>query len=112
MDALGIAETCQNAVNSLEKGCRHVQIGLTTPEGEGTVPLPTDEFVAKEVEFGGSVGSQPSRCPEMLDTIKTGKLDPTDLASETTDIRRVPDRLEAMTEFRTTGIPVCNDVTA
>jgi alcohol dehydrogenase len=112
VDALGIATTCQNAVNSLGKGGRHVQIGLTTAEEEGMVPLPTDEFVAKEIEFVGSLGLQPSRYSEMLDMIESGKLDPTALVSETIDIHRIPDRLEAMTDFGTMGIPVCNDFTA
>jgi alcohol dehydrogenase len=111
-DALGIATTAQNAVNSLGKGGRHVQIGLTTSEEEGMVPLPTDEFVAKEIEFVGSLGLQPSRYPEMLNMIKTGKLDPTALVSETIDIHQISDRLEAMTDFKTMGIPVVNDFTA
>jgi len=45
--------TCRNAVNSLRKGGTHVQIGLTTSEEEGMVSLPTDEIVAKEIEFKG-----------------------------------------------------------
>jgi alcohol dehydrogenase len=112
VDALGIATTCQNAVNSLGKGGRHVQIGLTTSEEEGMVPLPTDEFVAKEIEFVGSLGLQPSRYPEMLNMIEAGKIDPTELVSETIDIHHIPDRLEAMTDFGTMGIPVCNDFTS
>lgn len=108
-DALGIATTCQNAVNSLGKGGRHVQIGLSTQDEQGQITLPTDEFVAKEIDFYGSLGLQPSRYPEMLDMIRTGKIDPTELVSETIDIHTVPDRLEAMTEFNTMGIPVCDE---
>ena len=109
VDALGIATTCQNAVNSLGKGGRHVQIGLTTSEEEGQVPLPTDEFVAKEIDFRGSLGLQPSRYPEMLDMIKTGKIDPGELVSETIAIEAVPDTLAAMSDYDTMGIPVCNE---
>lgn len=112
VDALGIETTCQNAVNSLGRAGRHVQIGLTTAEEEGMVPLPTDEFVAKEIEFIGSLGLQPSRYPEMLDMIQSGKIDPTALVSETIDIHQIPGRLEAMTDFGTMGIPVCNDFAA
>jgi alcohol dehydrogenase len=112
VDALGIATTAQNAVNSLGKGGRHVQIGLTTSDEAGMIPLPTDEFVAKEIEFVGSLGLQPSRYPEMLNMIKTGKLDPTELVSETIDIHQIPDRLDAMSDFGTMGIPVVNDFTA
>jgi alcohol dehydrogenase len=96
-------------VNSLKKGGRHVQIGLTTADEQGMIPLPTDEFVAKEIEFVGSLGLQPSRYPEMLDMIQTGKIDPTLLVEKTIDIHQVPDELAAMTDFDTMGIPVCNE---
>ncbi|MCO8267651.1 zinc-dependent alcohol dehydrogenase family protein [Haloferax sp. AB510] len=109
VDALGIKTTCLNAVNSLRKGGRHVQIGLTTADEKGQVPLPTDEFVAKEIDFRGSLGLQPSRYSEMLDMIKTGKLDPTELVSETITLDEVPDTLAAMSDYDTMGIPVCND---
>lgn len=108
-DALGITTTCQNAVNSLGNGGRHVQIGLSTSDEKGQIELPTDAIVAQEIDFYGSLGLQPSRYPEMLNMIRTGKIDPTELVSETIDIHEVPDRLEAMTDFNTMGIPVCND---
>jgi alcohol dehydrogenase len=108
-DALGIAVTCQNAVNSLRKGGTHVQIGLTTSEERGMVSLPTDEFVAKEIDFKGSLGLQPSRYSEMLDMIESSKLDPTALVEETIDIHQVPDELAAMSDYDTIGIPVCTD---
>lgn len=111
-DALGIATTCQNAVNSLGKNGRHVQIGLTTSEEEGMVSLPTDAFVAKEIDFYGSLGLQPSRYPEMLEMIRTGKIDPTKLVDKTIDIHQVPDELASMTDYNTMGIPVCNDFTS
>jgi len=108
-DALGIATTCRNAVNSLRKGGTHVQIGLTTSEEEGMVSLPTDEFVAKEIDFKGSLGLQPSRYSEMLDMIETSKLDPTTLVEKKVDIHGVPDELAAMSDYDTLGIPVCNE---
>ena len=108
-DALGIEVTCQNAVNSLRKGGTHVQIGLTTSEEAGMVSLPTDDFVAKEIEFKGSLGLQPSRYSEMLDMVESGKLDPTALVEETIDIHQVPDELAAMSDYDTVGIPVCDD---
>jgi alcohol dehydrogenase len=108
-DALGIETTCLNAVNSLGKNGTHVQVGLTTSEEEGYISLPTDEFVAKEIDFKGSLGLQPSRYSEMLSMVETSKLDPQALVSETIDIHQVPDELEAMTDFNTVGIPVCTD---
>src|SRR5699024_4766570 len=94
-DGLGIKTTCQNAVNSLRKGGTHVQIGLTTSEEEGMVPLPVDDFVSKEIDFHGSLGLQPSRYSEMLDMIESSKLDPATLVNKTIDIHEVPDELAA-----------------
>jgi alcohol dehydrogenase len=71
--------------------------------------LPTDEFVAKEIDFKGSLGLQPSRYSEMLDMIESSKLDPTALVGETIDIHQVPDELAAMSDYDTIGIPDCDD---
>jgi alcohol dehydrogenase len=108
-NALGSATTCRNAVNSLRKGGTHVQIGLTTSEEKGMGSLPTDEFVAKEIDVKGSLGLQPSRYSEMLDMIESSKLDPTALVEETIDIHQVPDELAAMSDYNTLGIPVCTE---
>ncbi len=82
---------------------------MTTSEEKGKVPLPTDEFVAKEIDFRGSLGLQPSRYTEMLDMIKTGKLDPTKLVSSTISLDEVPETLASMSDYDTMGIPVCNE---
>jgi len=52
--------------------------------------LPTDGSVAKEIDCYGSLGLQPSRYSEMLSMIDSGKFD-------------------AMTEYNSIGIPVCDD---
>ncbi|WP_135666408.1 zinc-dependent alcohol dehydrogenase family protein [Halorhabdus rudnickae] len=109
VDALGIAETTKNAVNSLAKNGRHVQLGMTTEEESGEIPLPVDRFVSSEIDFYGSLGLQPSHYPEMLDMIESGKLDPTALVSETISLDDIPETLAAMSDFDTVGLPVCND---
>jgi len=109
VDALGIAETTKNAVNSLAKNGRHVQLGLTTEEEGGEIPLPVDKFVSSEIDFYGSLGLQPSHYPEMLSMIESGKLDPTALVSETISLDEIPGTLEAMSDFNTVGLPVCNE---
>lgn len=110
VDALGIAETTRNAVHSLAKNGRHVQLGLTTDEEGGEISLPVDLFVATEIDFYGSLGLQPSHYPEMLSMIEAGKLDPTALVSETISLEEIPATLESMTDFQTVGLPVCNDL--
>ena len=106
VDALGIAETCQNSVGCLRRRGQHVQIGLTTKEEHGSIELPTDAMVLKEIEFVGSYGMQPPRYDEILRMVETGLLDPSAVVSETVTLDDVPDRLAAMSDYETMGIPV------
>ena len=106
VDALGIAETCTNSVMSLGTHGQHLQIGLTTQEEEGVVPLPTDLMVMQEIEFVGSLGMPPTRYDEIFRMVSTGKLDPSAVVSETVGLEDVNEKLEAMTDFGTVGIPV------
>lgn len=109
VDALGIADTCRNAVNSLRKLGQHVQIGLTTSEEAGEISLPTDLMVRKEIEFIGSLGMQPPRYDEIFRMIDAGKLEPSRVISETVPLADTSSKLDAMTEFQTVGIPVIDE---
>lgn len=106
MDALGIAATCRNSVESLRNRGRHVQVGLTTDEEEGEIALPTDRIVSKEIEFLGSLGMPPIRYDEIFRMVDTGTLRPADVVSETVALEDVSAYLEAMTDYGTSGIPV------
>ncbi len=106
VDALGIAETCQNSVGCLRRRGQHVQIGLTTKDEHGSIELPTDAMVLKEIEFVGSYGMQPPRYDEILRMVETGLLDPSAVVSETVTLDDVPDSLAAMSDYETMGIPV------
>jgi D-arabinose 1-dehydrogenase-like Zn-dependent alcohol dehydrogenase len=109
VDALGIAETCRNSVNCLRRRGQHVQIGLTTSDEQGSVDLPTDAMVMKEIDFLGSFGMQPPRYDEIFRMVEAGTLDPGDVVSETVTLDDVPDRLAAMSDFETVGIPVVSE---
>jgi alcohol dehydrogenase len=109
VDALGIAETCRNSVDSLRKLGQHLQIGLTSSEEGGEVALPTDMMVAKEIEFVGAIGMPRPRYDEIFRMIEHGKLDPAAVISETVPLDRTPEKLEAMTDFETVGIPVIDE---
>ena len=50
VDALGIRSTCQSSIKSLRKRGRHLQIGMTSSEDKGQIPLPIDAIVQKEIE--------------------------------------------------------------
>ena len=106
VDALGIAETCRNSVHCLRTLGQHVQIGLTTSEEGGDIPLPTDLMVLKEIEFIGAIGMQPSRYDEIFRLVETGKLDPSAVISDRVPLEETPEVLAAMTEYETVGIPV------
>ncbi|MFB6160134.1 MAG: zinc-dependent alcohol dehydrogenase family protein [Haloferacaceae archaeon] len=109
VDALGVADTCQNSVKSLRERGQHVQLGLTTREEGGGVTLPTDLMVVKEIEFVGSVGMPPARYDEIFRMIDAGKLDPAAVVSETVSLDRTSEKLAAMTDYDTVGIPVIDE---
>lgn len=109
VDALGIAETCRNSVESLGNRGQHLQIGLTTQDEQGEVSLPTDMMVMQEIEFYGSLGMPPTQYDEIFRMVQTGKLRPAEIVSETVALEDVSAKLEAMTDFGTTGIPVIEE---
>lgn len=106
LDALGIEETCRNAVESLRTRGRHVQIGLTTGEQRGYNPLPTDAIVMNELRIYGSSGLPPAKYDEMFRMVEHDKIDPGAVVTDHISLDDVNDELEAMTDYQTVGIPV------
>jgi D-arabinose 1-dehydrogenase-like Zn-dependent alcohol dehydrogenase len=104
---LGIAATCRNAVLSLRKRGRHIQIGLTTQGEKGEVALPIDQIVFKELQITGSLAIQSFRYPAMLSMVERGRLAPRDLITETIPIEKAF-VLEQMSKFENVGISVIN----
>jgi alcohol dehydrogenase/NADPH2:quinone reductase len=109
LDALGIEETCQNAIESLRTRGRHIQIGLTTKEQHGYNSLPTDTIVMNEIQVQGSSGLPPSKYGEMFRLVENGKLDPGAVITDKIGLEEVSDELAAMTDYQTIGIPVVNE---
>lgn len=109
VDALGIAETCRNSVQSLGATGTHVQIGLTTSEEGGEVSLPVDVMTMQEIDFVGSFGMPTARYGEILSMIEAGSLDPGRVVSERVSLSDVSDTLAAMGEYETHGIPVVTE---
>ena len=106
VDALGIATTCRNAVLSLGKRGRHVQIGLTTQGEKGEVALPVDQIVFKEIRLVGSLAIQSHRYPAMLDMVERGRLAPRNLITETLPLEKAFAVIEKMSKFENVGISV------
>jgi D-arabinose 1-dehydrogenase-like Zn-dependent alcohol dehydrogenase len=109
IDALGIAETAQNSVRGLRRSGQHLQVGLTSEEEQGVIPLETDMMVMKEIEFIGSFGMQPPRYDEIFRMVESGRLDPSTIVSETVPLEQVSEKLAAMTDYETMGIPVIDE---
>lgn len=109
LDALGIEETCQNAIESLRPRGRHVQIGLTTMEQHGYNPLPTDAIVMNEIQINGSSGLPPVMYDEMFKMVEHDKIDPGAVVTDKIGLDDINDELEAMTNYQTVGIPVINE---
>lgn len=109
LDALGITETCQNAIKSLGTRGRHVQIGLTTMEQHGYNPLPTDTIVMNEIQIRGSSGLPPVRYKEIFNMVETDKLDPGAVTSKEIGLESVNDELQSMTDYQTVGIPIITE---
>jgi alcohol dehydrogenase len=107
VDALGVAETVTNSINSLGKGGQHLQIGMTTSEEGGSVSVPVDRMVFDERSFHGSYGAPPTEYDEILRLMDAGRLDPGKIVGETVGLEEVPDVLARLDDFETVGIPVC-----
>lgn len=106
VDALGIAATCQNAIKSLKKRGRHLQIGMTNGEDGGNLAVPLDLITDKELTLVGSKGMPPQSYPAMLRLVARGRLDPARLVTRTVRIEEAGDVLASMDDFKTLGFTV------
>ena len=109
IDALGIAETCRNSVFCLRRRGQHVQLGMTTDEERGEIPLPTDRLMLLELSVLGSRGMPVSRYDEIFRTIAGGAVDPAKLVTRRVALADVSERLAAMTDYDTLGMEVITE---
>ena len=75
VDAVGTAGTCADAIHSLRRQGRHVQVGLL-PNIDGHPQVPMDRVIAWELDVLGSHGMASADYPEMLDLVAAGTLRP------------------------------------
>lgn len=102
VDALGSRQTCFEAIRSLRKRGRHVQIGLTLgPDSDP--PVPMSAVIARELQIIGSHGMAVDDYPRMLDLISTGSLQPDRLVGETVSLEQAGDRLTRLNDFSSAG---------
>ncbi len=106
VDGLGNATTCRNAIMSLRKRGRHLQIGLTTQAEKGEVPMPIDRIVLMELQLIGTLGMQAARYPAMLQMVEAGKLSPGAMVTERIGLDDASRVLDQMTNFQNVGTAV------
>jgi len=109
VDALGTSETCLPAISCLRTRGRHLRLGMSSKADGGSIALPVDLMVARELQFIGSFGMQAARYPEMLRMVVSGKLSPGMLVTKTVSVDQVSDVLEAMKGYQTVGVSVMAD---
>ncbi len=107
LDALGSQSTCFNSIASLRKRGRHIQVGLMTAEHQHP-QIPMDKVIADELEIIGSHGMQAFQYPDMLELIKSGKLNPQQLIERTITLEQATMELPQMNQFANQGILVIN----
>ncbi|WP_408011614.1 hypothetical protein ACJROX_08920 [Pseudalkalibacillus sp. A8] len=103
-----MTQTCQASLLSLKKRGRHLQLGLTTKEEAGMIPLPIDLIVQSEIQLIGSLGMPPSQYPHMLAMVEKGKLNPGALITRKISLEESPDTFEQMSDFQNIGVTVVN----
>lgn len=82
VDAVGTEQTCADALLSLRRRGRHVQVGLLPPV-EGHPRVPMDRVIAWELDVLGSHGMAAADYPAMLALIAEGRLEPQRLVERT-----------------------------
>lgn len=105
LDALGSPETCRNAILSLCKQGRHVQVGLLGAE-EGEAAIPMGRVIAHELEIYGSHGMQAHHYHRLLKMIASGRLDPGQLVQRTISLAEAPQALVEMGSFAQPGVTI------
>lgn len=85
VDAVGSEQTAADAVLSLRRRGRHVQVGLLPPVG-GHPRVPMDRVIAWELDVLGSHGMAAADYPGMLALIESGDLQPQRLVERTVDL--------------------------
>ena len=105
LDALGHPQVLVNSVSSLRKRGTHIQVGIME-SGKHLTPIPIDKVIGRELEIIGSHGMQAHRYGEMLELIRSGKLQPQKLIGKTVSLDESTVELVDMNSFSRTGVTV------
>lgn len=104
VDALGFPQTCYNSIANLRKRGKHVQVGLVT----GDPQIPMGKVIGQELEILGSHGMQAYKFREVLEMIRVGKFDPSQMIERQVSLADSVALLPKMNEFGQRGVTVIN----
>lgn len=105
VDAVGSEQTCADAVLSLRRRGRHVQVGLL-PSASGLSAVPMARAIAWELDLLGSHGMAAEDYPGMLQLIARGTLRPQDLIERTVSLDEAAQLLPAMDTAAPAGMTI------
>lgn len=105
VDAVGSEQTCADAIHSLRRRGRHVQIGLLPPV-DGHPRVPMDRVIGWELDLLGSHGMAAVDYPGMLALIAQGRLEPQRLIERTIALQDAADLLPRFDTAPVAGITV------
>ena len=107
VDAVGTEETCADAIHSLRRRGRHVQIGLLPPV-DGQPGVPMSRVIAWELDLLGSHGMAAVDYPAMMARITSGDLRPESLIERVVGLEEAALLLPAMDRAAVAGITMIN----
>ena len=105
VDAVGSEQTCADAVLSLRRRGRHVQVGLLPPV-EGHPRVPMARVIAWELDLLGSHGMAATDYPALLRLVEQGLLEPQRLVHRTVGLAEAAALLPQLDSDATTGMTV------
>jgi alcohol dehydrogenase len=103
VDAVGSEQTCADAVLSLRRRGRHLQVGLLPPVA-GHPRVPMDRVIAWELDLLGSHGMAAVDYPDMLALVEGGQLRPDLLVRRTVGLEEAATLLPTFDRATSAGI--------
>ncbi|GAA6526391.1 zinc-dependent alcohol dehydrogenase family protein [Intrasporangium sp. DVR] len=103
VDAVGSEQTCAQAIWSLRRRGRHVQVGLLPPVG-GHPRVPMSRVIAWELDLLGSHGMAAVDYPAMMALIASGELQPQALVERVVGLQEAARLLPTMDTWTASGM--------
>jgi alcohol dehydrogenase len=103
VDAVGSESTCADAIHSLRRRGRHVQVGLLPAVG-GHPAVPMDRVIGWELDVLGSHGMASVDYPDMLALVEAGTLRPQDLVERVVGLTEGAQLLPALDTAAPVGV--------